>query len=241
VDLDGIMDGLQDVAGRPKIPKQELMWIEDVRLTKDDLRRAIDSLDAKLLTKVTWRLNRLLTTQPARINMSLNLAARTLRLPDLLSALTRVCDHITSLELDPDKVIAFQSGLDALDKLSRALSELVENHDRWQMLDVELRRIGASIDRDLVEFEMSWPDLKPKADLLYATCTEEWAEALRKEGNALDDALLSNYPKKVQQRFHNYQRRAANRFFRVDLQLKALCSDLRQIGVPLASVLRMVQ
>jgi hypothetical protein len=239
--LEGIIDELKQVSGRPAIPKQELAWIEDVRLTKDDLRNAIDALDEKLLKKVIWRLNRLLTTQPARINTLLNLAARTLRLPALLSALTRVCNHITSLELDPDKVLAFQSGLDALGKLDQTLSELVDHHDRWQMLDVELRRIEASIDRDLAELEMSWPDVKPKAESLYNMCIEEWAAALHKEGNALDEALMSNNPVKVRRCFRSYQRRAADRFFRVDIQLKALCGDLRQIGVPLASVLRIIQ
>jgi hypothetical protein len=88
---------------------------------------------------------------------------------------------------------------------------------------------------------MSWPDVKPNAESLYGACTDEWAEALQKEGNALDDALLSNNPVKVRRFFRNYQRRATDRFFRVDVQLKALCGDLRLIGSPLASVLRMVQ
>jgi hypothetical protein len=57
----------------------------------------------------------------------------------------------------------------------------------------------------------------------------------------LDEALVNNNPVKVRRFFRSYQRRATDRFFRVDVQLKALCGDLRQIGVPLASVLRMVQ
>jgi hypothetical protein len=239
--LEEIINELKQVASRPIIPKQELVWIEDISLTKEELHHAIDALDEKALKKVTWRLNRLLATQPARINALLNLAARTLRLSALLSALTRVCDHITSLELDSDKVLAFQSGLEALDKLDCELSNLVDDHDRWQMLDVELRRIEASIDHDLLELEMSWPDVKPKAESLYGACSDEWAEALQKEGNALDDALLSNNPAKIRRFFRNYQRRATDRFFRVDVQLKTLCGDLRLIGSPLASVLRMVQ
>jgi hypothetical protein len=239
--LEEILRELKHVANRPTLPKQELMWIEEMSLTQDELQHTLDALDEKALKKVIWRLNRLLATQPARINTLLNLAARTLRLPALLSALTRVCDHITSLELESDKVLAFQSGLEALNMLAGGLSNLVEDHDRWQMLDVELRRIEASIERDLLELEMSWPDVKPRAESLYGACTDGWAEALQKEGNALDEALLSNNPVKIRRVFRNYQRRATDRFFRVDVQLKALCGDLRLIGVPLASVLRMVQ
>ncbi len=239
--LEAIIDESRQVVNRPTMQKQELTWIGDIGLTKEDLRRAIDSLDEGSLKKVIWRLNRLLAIQPSRINTLLNLAARALRLPALLSALTRVCDHITSLELEPDKVIAFQSGLQALDKLDRALCELVDDHDRWQSLDVELRRLEASIDHDLVELEMSWPDIKPKAEPLYAGCVDDWADALKREGAALDEALGSNNPAKVRRSFRSYQRRASDRFFRVDVELKAVCGDLRQIGMPLASVLRMVQ
>jgi hypothetical protein len=239
--LEEIVRELKQAANRPTLPNQELMWIEELSITQDELQHTLDALDEKALKKVIWRLNRLLATQPARINTLLNLAARTLRLPALLSALTRVCDHVTSLDLESDKVLAFQSGLEALNVLAGGLSNLVEDHDRWQRLDVELRRIEASIDRDLLELEMSWPDVKPKAESLYGACTDGWAEALQKEGNALDEALLSNNPVKIRRFFRNYQRRATDRFFRVDVQLKALCGDLRLIGVPLASVLRMVQ
>lgn len=239
--LEGIMEELKQVARRPTIPEHELAWIEDVGLTKADLDNAISSLDERSLKKAIWRLNRLLAIQPARINTLLNLAARTLRLPALLSALTRVCDHLTALELDADKVSTFQSGLHALDQLEHVLCELVADHDHWQMLDVELRRIEASIDRDLTELEMSWPDVKPKAEPLYALCNEEWAVALQKEDNALEEALGSNNPARVRRCFRSYQRRATDHFFRIDVQLKALCSDLRQIGVPLASVLRIMQ
>ena len=239
--LDGILDELKQVARRPTIPKQELIWIEEIGFSKDDLRHALDAGDEKLLRKVIWRLNRVLATQPARINALLNLAARTLRLPALLEALSRVCDHIASLELDSDKVLAFQSGLNALRKLDCTLSELVDCHDHWQALDVELRRIEATLDHDLLELEMSWLDIKPKAEALYSLCIDDWAMALQKEGNALDDALGNNNPAKIRRCFRSFQRRATDHFFRVDVDLKTMCSNLRQIGMPLASVLRMMQ
>lgn len=238
--LEGIVEELKQVATRPSLPKQEWEWIDDVGLAKADLRNAVDNLDERSLKKVIWRLNRLLATQPARINTLLNHSARALRLPALLSALTRVCDTLTSLDLDADKVNTFQSGVDALGKLNQVLGSLVDNHDRWQMLDVELRRIEASIDRDLIELEMSWQDVKLKAEPLYIAYPDEWASALKKESDALDEMLSGNNPAKVRRGFRNYQRRATDRFYRVDIDLKALCGDMRQIGIPLASVLEMI-
>jgi hypothetical protein len=60
-ELERITARLKDVAVRPKLPKQELMWIADVSLARDDLFNAIEALDQKSLNIVTRRLNRVLT------------------------------------------------------------------------------------------------------------------------------------------------------------------------------------
>jgi len=239
--LEGIIEELKQVAARPSLPKQEVTWIEDIGLTKTDLHTAIDTFDEKFLKKVIWRLNRLLAIQPARINGLLNHAVRTLRLAALLSALARVCDYLNSLDLEPSRVNSFQSGVRALSDLDGALDLLVEKHDRWQALDVELRRIEASMDRDLFELEMSWPDVKLKTREIFSLHPGEWARALEQESDTLDEALLSNNPAKARRSFRSFQRRATNYFYQVDLELKALCGNLRQISMPLASVLEIIQ
>jgi hypothetical protein len=238
--LEGIFEELKQIATRPSIPNQELTWIEDVGLAKTDLRNAVDTLDEALLKKVIWRLNRLLTIQPARINALLNYSAHALHLSDLLSALASVSDTLISLELDPNQVTTFQSGLTAFGELNRSLSSLIDDHDNWQALDVELRRIEGSIERDMMEFEMSWPDIKLKAGPLYMDVPEEWANALKKESDVLDDECKAKNPLKVRRGFRSYQRRVTDRFYRVDVQLKTLCSDMRQIGIPLATVMEMM-
>jgi hypothetical protein len=120
------------------------------------------------------------------------------------------------------------------------LSSLIDDHDNWQALDVELRRIEGSIERDMMEFEMSWPDIKLKAGPLYMDVPEEWANALKKESDVLDDECKAKNPLKVRRGFRSYQRRVTDRFYRVDVQLKTLCSDMRQIGIPLATVMEMM-
>jgi hypothetical protein len=238
--LDEIYDGLNRLTAWPSMPGQELAWIEEVGLAKTDLADAIQALDEKILRKVVWRLNRLLATQPARINALLNHSARALSLPALISALSRICDTLRSLELDAKKVSTFFSGVDALAKLNETLNVLVDEHDQWQMLDVELRRIEGLIDRDLDELENSWPDVKIKAAPLCETIGEAWAEAWRRDRDLLDDALRMGNPQKSRRGFRSYQRRAIERFYRVDSELKMLCNDMRQIGTPLASVLEMI-
>jgi hypothetical protein len=239
--FEGIVSELKAVATRPSMPKQELMWIEEAEQMKVDLQTAITTPDEKKLKNVIGRLNRLLSTHPARINTLLNYAARALRLPALCEALTRVCNDLIALNLDPDKVKTFQSGVDALSKLEGTLNDLVEEHDLWQNLEVELRLMETLLDRDLDQFCADWPDIKQKAETLYAASTDDWANALREDSKTLDEGACSADPAKVRRGFRNFQRRVANRFYQVDIELKTLCGNLRQIGVPLASVLEMIR
>jgi hypothetical protein len=236
-----ITDELKLVASRPSMPKQELRWIDEAEQLKNDLQGAITTPDVKKLKNVIRQLNRLLSTYPARINNLLTSAARALRMPALLSALTRVYNDLASPNFDPDKVKAFQAGVEALGRLEKALNDLVDQHDRWQTLDVELRLIETLVDRDLDQFGTDWTFVKQKAEPLYIASADEWANALKQESNSLDEALSSNNPIKIRRSFRYYQRRATNRFYHVDLELKTLCGNLRQIGVPLASVLEMTQ
>jgi len=242
LELEGILTELKTVAGRPALPKQETVWIVELNAADDELKSVLDTLDDKQLKKVIWRMNRVLANQPARINSRLNQAARTLRLPALTQALTQVCANLTSLDLDPEKVGQFQTGVEALSQLDQQLAALVDDHDRLQEVEVELRRIEASLEADLTELEMSWPDLKAKVEPLSgAGSTEEWVVAFQTEGKNLDEALAANNPPKVKRAFRSYRRRAGDRCYRVDVNLKDMCERLRSVAGPLASVLRMIE
>jgi hypothetical protein len=239
--LDSIVAELQQVLAHSALPKQETIWVDDVVAARVDLNAALDGQDEKLLKRVIWRLNRLLTTQPALVNKSLNQTARVLRLPALTEVLARICERLASLELDTGKVEQFETGVRALQQLDRGLATLVDDHDRWQALDLELRRIEGTLDHDLFDLEMSWPDVKTRGEPLYLNVADDWAQALQKESHNLDEALAASNPAKVKRGFRNFQRRVSERFFQIDVNLKAVCGDLRQIGAPLASVLGMIE
>lgn len=239
--LENIIAEVQEFGKRASAARQEIAWLQDLVDTRADLKAAIDAADAKALKKAIWRLNRLLATQPAKINGRLNTAARALRLPSLTQALTGILGNVQSLDFDANKKSQFEQGVNGLVGLSQTLTALIESHDAWQAVDVELRRIEALIEHDLTELEMSWPDLKAKAEALYKDSAEEWAAAIKKEAEGMDEALASQNPAKVKRSFRSYRRRASDRFFRVDVDLKTLCGELRLVGQPLASVLRMIE
>ncbi len=128
-----------------------------------------------------------------------------------------------------------------LAELNNRLAALVIGHDYWQEIDLELRRIEANLEKDLIELEMSWPDLKERTEILFNPAGDQWAVAFQQDSQHLDEALNTQNPVKIKRYFRMYRRRAGDRFYQVDVTLKRLCEELREVGDPLASVLRMIE
>jgi hypothetical protein len=239
--LGQIVNDLRDVVEQASFAETETLWMQDLVKAQDALGEALEKLDAKLLKRPIWHLNRVLAIQPSQINTRLNAAARALRLPALLEAMGRVSDNLARLDLDPERVGQFEAGVDALVSLNESLTALVGDHDRWQVVDLELRRIEANMEQGTMELEMSWPDLKAMTEPLYSDSAEEWAVAFRKDSDHLDDAIAAENPARIKRHFRRFSRHADARFQRVDSILKRLCEDLRKVGEPLASVMRMIK
>ena len=239
--LENLLAKFRAVLQRGLVAKVEGVWVQEITQAHTDLQAALDQLDKQLLDKTTWRLNRLLTTQPSRINTRLVDAARTLRLPLLVEALGTVGKSLPELKVEVERITLFQAGLAALANLSGRLQTQVEDHEQWQAVEVELRRVGALIEKDLFELQMSWPDLRAQAERLYASSSEEWAVSLQKDSVALDEVLNGDNPLRTRTAFRSYSRRVSTRFYQVDLNLKTLCGELRYIADPLSKVLRKIE
>lgn len=238
--LQSIVSDLQEAMGRASFAGLETSWIQDLDQSRQELHKALEDLDATQLKRATWRMNRVLAIQPSQINTRLNGAARALRLPALVEALTSVRDNLACLDLDPEKVRQFGVGVEALAALDQSLTALVQDHDHWQVVDLELRRIETAMRQDVMELEMSWPGLKAMTESLYSGITDEWASLLEADVKALDDAIAEDNPARSRRYFWRYRRRAGDRFYRVNVDLKKLCGDLRKIGEPLTTVMSMM-
>ncbi|HEU5088979.1 MAG TPA: CHAT domain-containing protein, partial [Roseiflexaceae bacterium] len=188
----------------------------------------------------TRLLNRVLTVQPAQINARLSAAARALRLLPLARALQRIEGSLPVIEKNSDKVREFEQAIGMMDRLGIDLRALVADHDRHQLVDLELRRIENTLDQDLFELELSWPDLKTQTKPLYDSSDEPWVAAVQADAAKLDDALNANDPVKTRHYFRRFRRQMADRFYRVDIDLKRLCDDLRKVGEPLSALLEVI-
>lgn len=233
--LAGLIDSLVEVAGRPEMPASELGWIAELAEAHSQLRQAIDTLEAEPLRRAIWLMKRVLDLQPTRINERLNATARALRLETIEQAMRSIRRDLRRLKLPSKQVRGFESGVTALGDLGEHLARLVEDHDRWQAVDLELRRIEATMMHDVGEISASWPELRERVAPLCQQSGAAWVERLRRDGRDLDLALAGANPAQIRRTFLRYRRRAGNRFYQVDADLKSLCHELRYVGQPLAS------
>jgi|GEM_PF-6267932 len=238
--LQGIVVKLQEVAGRPAVAGDELSWIQDLVQARAHLTQALETRDMASLKRCCWLVRRVLDRYPSLINARLNAAARTLRMEAIVQAMTTIEQTLGHVGVDPQKARAFEQSVTSLADLSGRVTVLVTDHDRWQDVDVQCRRIEAGIDRDLEELEMSWPDLQARIRPLMHDEGEEWVRNLGRSAAALDQAMTDHDPAKTRSHFGRYRRVAGERFFQVDTELKDLCGQLRDIGAPLAAVAQII-
>ena len=225
---------------RATLAAHEVVWIQDLAQAHYELQTAIETADVRKLKRAIRLVGRILMVQPSQINTRLSATVRTLRLPSLVQGLSRVRDVLSLPNLDPEKVHQFEAGLAALSDLNVKLSALVASHDRWQAIDLELRRIETTLEQDVSELELSWPDLKELVEPLCAESSAPWAAALKAEAEKLETAIAGGDAARIRQCFRRYRRLAGERFYRVDVDLKRMCDELRTIVAPLASVLRIL-
>ena len=127
--------------------------------------------------------------------------------------------------------------------LNDDLKILVKSHDNWQKIDSQLRRIETvtANTSDLFELEMSWSYLKAEVEEQCQNSPNNWTISLEKESKRLDKAIADQNSSKVKQYFSSYRNRASQGFYKIDRELRNFCGNLREVGNPLAYLLRMLE
>jgi hypothetical protein len=214
-------------------------WVADLVAAGDTLRQALAAHDSKLLQRAIWQINRVLAVQPSYINANLIARARGLRVRALVAAMHALRAQLRTATTDVVRLTRFSAGVDALAALQLQLEQLISDHDAWQAIDREVRRISESLRHDTSELEFSWPDLRSRLATL-AAGDADWAQSLRGEAAQLDQALGGAVGLRPAALFQRCSRIIGERFFQVDVDLKRLCSQLRELGDPLAELERIL-
>jgi len=235
---------LQDImVGLRKYTEDETLhalvpWTRSLVDNLKNLFQAITKCDPQLIALTLRPINQILYVQPVLINTRLNEAARALPLPSLVRALTGLHEKLDRAQVKPRTLAKFKEGLGSLSKLHVELASLIREHDKWQEIDIELRRIEATIGQDLFELELSWPDLKTRTQP--SKIVDEWAQLLSNDMAKLSESLATNDLNKTRHYFVRYRSRIGTRFYHVDTTLKDLCSNLRRVGEPLTALLELM-
>ena len=234
-----IMEGLRKYTKTESL-KELVPWTGGLVENLGNLFRAVTNCDPQQIALALKPVNQVLSFQPMRINVRLNETARALPLPGLVKALTGLSQKLDSAQVNPTTVRKFQDGLGALSKLHVELASLVKEHDKWQDVDIELRRLEVTIGQDLEDLKLSWPDLKVKTEPNCNEVAAEWEQLLKVDMKRLDESLAAGDLIKTKYYFTRYRGRIGNHFYRVDTALKDLCGNLRRVGEPLTALLEIM-
>ena len=241
--LEDIIADVEGIIAQNNPASEGITWHQELKQAYNYLETALEEEDKNQLKKAIWFINRIIASQPSQINTALVSTAKVLRLPTLVEGMKDIWKIIANSALEPAKLDQFQESVISLTKLDEDLKILVATHDNWQKIDSQLRRIDTvtANSSDLFELEMSWEDLKAEVAEKCQDSHESWAISLQKEAARLDRALTAQNTPKVKQYFSSYRNRASQAFYKIDRELRTFCGNLRDVGNPLAYLLRMLE
>ncbi len=238
-ELQGKISDLLNVARNATFETADARWTEQLKTIGENVRTAVEEYDYEKLKSGTNRLYRILNRYPSRINAQLVTAAGSLRLDSLAEAMNTINNNLSEIDVTLDNMTEeIHNGATALSSLDEQLNALVKEHNAWQEVDDEIRRVKASLNRNIEELENSWFDLEPMTRDLVNGQQAEWAVSLAQVTDKLDEALAEKGFVTVRRTFLRYQSQVGRRFRQVDLDLLTLCQELQRIGESLDLVLR---
>lgn len=238
-ELQGKISDLRAVTRRSTFANEETRWMTQLERVSERIRLGVEDFDLEELKKGTGLLYRVLNRTPSRVNAQLVATASALRLDALEQAMQTINKNLTDSELSLDSVTdEISHGVEALAGLDERLNALVKEHNAWQEIDDELRRVEASLNLGIEELEDAWFDLEPLARALTEDSSDDWANNLDKVVDKLDQALQDQVVVTVRRLFRRFQSEVRRRFRQVDLELLTLCQDLQRIGESLDLLLR---
>jgi hypothetical protein len=240
-ELEAKINDLLRVAQQSAFAEEAVRWRSQAEQVRESMRTAVETADLELLNNSTRRLFRILNREPSRINAQLITTAKALRLDHLETAITTICAIVQSPDSGDFALISqIQHGGSALAGIEERLQKLAAEHDAWQAIDDELRRVETSLDSSLEELDEAWLDLEPMTLHLLANQTDAWATELQQALGGLKQAIDTAVLVTARRLFRRFRSQIGRRFRQVDQELLGLCHDLQKVGESLDLLLRTV-
>jgi len=242
-----LLDGLTSAANQPSLSEEDFAWLNPLRQANELLIRACNDLSIAPLQEAGRIIRNILELRPTVFDTKLVAAARTLPLNDLLTAVCVVRGKMSAKLLQSDAGKRFSAGVDALPQLSGNLQALTDEHTRWQVIATTFWSIDLPTDNNFDCLRQIWPKLRGRLDKICGGIQARWASEILESANKLDVLLatpaqteakeLLRWKTRVRQTYTSCSNDSSTRFYQVDLSLKRLCDELRELQMALAHVL----
>lgn len=234
----GKIEDLIQAVNLASFANEEARWTRQLEKVKENVRQGVDQYDFNTLKSGTNLLYRILNRQISRINAQLVNTAALLRLDTLEQAMITISNSLSQADFGQEATSEIQDGVGALSGLDTRVANLVRDHNAWQELDDELRRVEGTLNQGIEELEDAWFDLAPMAHNLYNGHPDEWAIGLSQVCASLDLALKDGTVITIRRLFRRFRSREGRRFRQVDLILLTMVQELQEVGESLDLLLR---
>ncbi len=247
-DLAAIAWSLEAAAAQETMADEDFSWLEQLRAAQERLSAGCDQLSLAPLKEARDLIKTILQMRPTIFDTKLCAAARTLPLEDLRKTLCAIRAKLSPGSLESDAGVSFCAGVDALPELSENLQALTTEHTRWQVIETRFWSIDALAGRDLVALRDGWPQVRDRLIKICDGKRAPWAISILEEAGKLDAFLkapppsdakeLQRWQMRVRQSYTSCSIDGGTRFYQVDLSLKRLCDQLRDLQAALVKILQ---
>ena len=218
---------------------EEARWTQQLEKVKDDIRQGVEAYDYKLLQSGINLLYRILNRQISRINAQLVATAGILRLDTLEAAMQTISSSLAKSDFAQETISEVQNSVAALSGLNERVNKLVHEHNAWQELDDELRRVEGTLTQGIEELTDAWFDLEPMTQNLVDGVADEWGTNLAEVCGELGKALDEGTAVSVRRLFRRFRSQQGRRFRQVDMELLNMARELQNVGESLEVLLKL--
>ncbi len=236
-EVKGKIDDLLQAVQLASFANEEAHWTVQLEKVQEDLRTGVENFDLAALKSSTRLLFRILNRQISRINAQLVGAAGALRLDNLENAMSTISDSLGQANFGQENLNEIQKSINALSGLNVRVTDLVRDHNAWQELDDELRRVEGTLNQGMDELKDAWYDLAPMARRLYDGQTDTWAVSFIQVCTSLNQALEDGTDITIKRFFRRFRSQEGRRFRQVDFDLLSLVQELQEVGESLELLL----
>jgi hypothetical protein len=239
---DEIVQPSRDIARHGGLRSGEVAWLGELDDLCGTMAAAAERHDLRTIAKQVRAMDHLIATRSTALNQRLITVAEMLPLDGLEEALD---DVVSLIPTDATQDLeALTTSRAALATLHQGLDRLVDEHDRWQGIDSELRDIGAMLAGDRESFAQRWREQHERVVGLCGEATADWIQRMmRSDVPRLETAIEATDPDPVPlaKAFREYRSRADRGFFLLDKRLLEACVELAKLDDPLMSLLGRIQ